>query len=381
MVDLTCKICGGEMILSRDGTTATCRFCNSTVSLTPKAETPSPKASIETTPFTPYEGNEPYIFISYAHKDTARVLPILNALSAKGFRIWYDAGIEAGTEWPDYIAEHLEKASCFLAFLSESSLASKNCRQEINYAMDLDVSMMIVHLEPLTLTGGLRMRLGLVQAIFYHRHSSLDFFVEELVKARELQSCRGQITPTFTPIPVPTPIPTPTPVPTPAPEITVPDTPLSEFDIRGDVLVKYKGNRRSVKVPSGVREIAKYAFSGTSVVTVIIPNSVTTIGYRAFSGCSSLKTVVLPNTLTDVTASLFEKCTALEEITLPESVKTIAEYAFSDCTSLSRVTVGQALRTIERRAFQNCAKLKTITLPKTTEIGYQAFLNTVITRI
>ena len=27
-----------------------------------------------------------------------------------GFRIWYDEGIEAGTEWPEYIAEHLENA-------------------------------------------------------------------------------------------------------------------------------------------------------------------------------------------------------------------------------------------------------------------------------
>ena len=54
-----------------------------------------------------YEGREPYIFISYAHKDMAKVLPIIEGLAEKGFRIWYDAGIEAGTEWPEYIAEHL----------------------------------------------------------------------------------------------------------------------------------------------------------------------------------------------------------------------------------------------------------------------------------
>ena len=54
-----------------------------------------------------YNGNEPYIFISYAHKNSDVVLPIIEALADNGFRVWYDAGIEAGTEWPEYVAEKL----------------------------------------------------------------------------------------------------------------------------------------------------------------------------------------------------------------------------------------------------------------------------------
>ena len=69
---------------------------------------------------TPYKGTEPYIFISYAHKDSERVLPIIESLAEKGFRVWYDAGIEAGTEWPDYIAENLENAAVVMALLSPS---------------------------------------------------------------------------------------------------------------------------------------------------------------------------------------------------------------------------------------------------------------------
>ena len=42
-----------------------------------------------------YEGNEKYIFFSYAHRDSATVLPMIEYMQEKGFRIWYDAGIEA----------------------------------------------------------------------------------------------------------------------------------------------------------------------------------------------------------------------------------------------------------------------------------------------
>ena len=44
-----------------------------------------------------YNGNEPYIFISYAHKDSDKVLPIIRELQSRGYRVWYDAGIEAVT--------------------------------------------------------------------------------------------------------------------------------------------------------------------------------------------------------------------------------------------------------------------------------------------
>ena len=54
--------------------------------------------------YSVYEGSEPYIFVSYAHKDAAMVMPLITGLQDRGFRVWFDAGIEAGTEWPEYIA-------------------------------------------------------------------------------------------------------------------------------------------------------------------------------------------------------------------------------------------------------------------------------------
>ena len=58
-----------------------------------------------------YNGNDKYIFVSYAHKDSDTVLPIISEMQKSGFRIWFDEGIEAGTEWPEYIAEHLANAT------------------------------------------------------------------------------------------------------------------------------------------------------------------------------------------------------------------------------------------------------------------------------
>ena len=47
----------------------------------------------------PYEGTLPYLFVSYAHKNDAAVLEIIRTLQARGFRVWYDEGIEAGSDW------------------------------------------------------------------------------------------------------------------------------------------------------------------------------------------------------------------------------------------------------------------------------------------
>ena len=137
-----------------------------------------------------YEGNEPYIFVSYAHKDSERVLPIISALQERGFRVWYDAGIEAGTEWPEYIADHLDRCSCFLAFMSEYARDSHNCRREINFAIELRKEPLVIYLENVQMSLGMRMQLGSLQAIFYNRHSNLDSFIAELSHNQFLMECQ-----------------------------------------------------------------------------------------------------------------------------------------------------------------------------------------------
>ena len=61
-----------------------------------------------------YDGKGPYIFISYAHKDNETVLPLIEGLKQRGFNVWYDAGIEAGTEWPEYIGTKVFYCNCLI---------------------------------------------------------------------------------------------------------------------------------------------------------------------------------------------------------------------------------------------------------------------------
>lgn len=136
---------------------------------------------------TAYEGKEPYIFISYAHKDTNTVLPIIAALQDAGYPVWYDAGIQAGSEWPEYIAEHLDKAKLVLAFISQYSLASDNCRQEINFAIDKSKLLLTVRLDNSQLSPGLQMRLNLSQSLLAYEHSTQQSYINALINAPYLE--------------------------------------------------------------------------------------------------------------------------------------------------------------------------------------------------
>jgi len=83
-----------------------------------------------------YEGKNPYIFVSYAHRDSDIVLPVIESLYQRKYRVWYDEGIAAGSEWPKNIADHLNAASGVLVFVSDNSLKSPNCENEVVRAAD-----------------------------------------------------------------------------------------------------------------------------------------------------------------------------------------------------------------------------------------------------
>ena len=127
-------------------------------------------------PFRSYEGHEPYIFISYSHRDSERVFEIIGHLHNLGYRIWYDEGIDPGTEWPEEIAMHLKESAVFLLFVSENSMKSHNVRREINYAIDMKNRLICVYLEETQLSPGMQMQLSLIQSIYCSYPNTDDFF-------------------------------------------------------------------------------------------------------------------------------------------------------------------------------------------------------------
>ena len=132
-----------------------------------------------------YNGDEPFIFISYSHRDTDLVWPILLQMQKDGYRFWYDDGIEAGTSWDDIIGEHVMDGGYFIAFLSESYLLSDNCLQELKFALTEKKTVLTVFLNALSLPAGLKMRLSTSQAVFYSSDDELDFY-EKLGEAKDI---------------------------------------------------------------------------------------------------------------------------------------------------------------------------------------------------
>lgn len=110
--------------------------------------------------FSPYEGDQPFIFVSYSHRDSDRVLPIIKNLHDKHYRIWYDQGIEAGANWPEVIASHLSRASFVLFMVSNNFQSSQNCMREVNFAVDGEIPMASLFLESMELPPGLKMQLS-----------------------------------------------------------------------------------------------------------------------------------------------------------------------------------------------------------------------------
>ena len=139
----------------------------------------------------PYEGSEPYIFLSYAHADAHAVMEIAARLQSVGCRIWYDGGIEVGSEWPEYIAAHLDGASVMLAFLSNAYVGSDNCRKEMHFAQTRKIKTVNIFLEETALTPGMEMQIGPLFALMKYSMDE-DSFYQKLLDAPQLAPFLGR---------------------------------------------------------------------------------------------------------------------------------------------------------------------------------------------
>ena len=135
----------------------------------------------------PYSGKKSYVFISYAHKDKKEIYPIIEKLINDGYRVWYDEGIDPGTEWDENIAKHIEECGYFISFISENYLKSSNCKDELNFARDLDKDRFLVYLQNINLPSGMNMRLSRLQNIHKYAYDSFDEFYKKLLTAKGIE--------------------------------------------------------------------------------------------------------------------------------------------------------------------------------------------------
>ena len=163
---------------------------------------------------------------------------------------------------------------------------------------------------------------------------------------------------------------------------------------------------KSITIPDSVTTIGGGAFAYCSSLTsVTIPDRVTTIGVWAFSGCSSMvefsgkfasddgrciiidstilayanasgNTYTIPDSVTTIEWGTFEGCSSLTSVTIPDSVTSIGTSAFAYCNSLTTVTIPFNVTTIGNGAFYGCSGLKKVYCRATTPPvlkGYQVF--------
>ena len=102
--------------------------------------------------------------------------------------------------------------------------------------------------------------------------------------------------------------------------------------------------------------IGEHAFSGYNLTSVIIPDTVTTIGWGAFESCSELISVTIPGSVTTIGYVAFGG-SGLTSVTIEKGVSHIGSGAFTSCVRLLSVTIPDSVETIAEGAFFYCLKL------------------------
>lgn len=129
-------------------------------------------------------------------------------------------------------------------------------------------------------------------------------------------------------------------------------------------LMGYTGDESKIELPANidgnVYVINRYAFYDSNLTSVIIPDSVTSIGDHAFSDCGSLTSVIIPDGVTSIGDSTFSGCGSLTSVIIPDSVTSIGDSAFSYCGSLTSVVIPDGVTSIGDSAFHVCMKLENV---------------------
>ena len=276
-------------------------------------------------PYPAYRGNEPYVFVSYAHKDSERVFAEIKRFNEAGFRVWYDEGIAPGNEWSEEIAEALTKCAVFVVMLTPTSAPRENVLNEIDFALNENKPFIAIHLEEATLPPGLRLRISRKQAILKYLMTDEEYaykYIEAFTRFG-LQRNAVQTPAAGDAAPVKPPQPETRPA-APAEEVYE-DSPedaikrakgdlvrVAGFDVERGLLRGYFGTDKDITVPPFARVIGARAFDrcrsfiesvDLNQAAVMIPGP-----FGVFFNCPNLKTVKIPSTMDTITPNMFKYC-------------------------------------------------------------------------
>ena len=127
-------------------------------------------------PFKAYKGDEPFLFVSYAHSDKLQVYPIMDYLNRSGFNIWYDEGISASEDWIKSIVENINRSMAFLVFITPHIIDSEYVRKEMNYALSRKKPFYSVYLKDTKLPDDLDFQISGIQSMKKYTMPDSEFY-------------------------------------------------------------------------------------------------------------------------------------------------------------------------------------------------------------
>ena len=261
-------------------------------------------------PYPAYRGEEPYVFVSYAHRDSGRVFAEIKRFNEAGFHVWYDEGIAPGNEWSDEIAEALSKCTVFVVMLTPTSAPRENVLNEISYALEEGKPFLAIYLEETELPPGLKLRISRRQAILRYNMMDEEFEYKYVEAFTRFGLKRGEAAQNPAPA---------------APEEVYDDSPedakkrangdlvrVAGFDVERGLLRGYYGTDKDITVPPFARVIGTRSFDrcrsfiesvDLNQAAVMIPGP-----FGVFFNCPNLKTVKIPATMDTITPNMFQHC-------------------------------------------------------------------------
>ncbi len=292
------------------------------------------------THFEAYSGSEPYLFVSYSHRDTKVVYPILDALHDCKYRIWYDESCETGNDFRDELRQRIEKCEAVLLFVSKSSMASPFCGMEVIVARENGKRLYPIYLDNAEVPAAF-------QILLANTHHGTADNKDKLIKSllRDL-----------------------------------PSEAMDRLTTDNDTLIKCEDNGTAIEVDEGIKEICAEAFkTRRGLQTIKLPSTLETIGLESFRGCTSLKEMEIPEKTVRIGESAFRDCTSMKRLTIKNKCIKIGERAFENCAELEFVELPDGLTEIYGGVFNSCKSLRNIKLPQNlTILGESAFSDCIL---
>ena len=135
----------------------------------------------------------PFVFISYRHFDSEKVVPIIKALYDAGVRVWYDDGINAGQKYSAVLQNRIDKCGAVIAFVSEIYMKSPDCLNEVSYAISSAKPVIPIMFDrKLKAQNGFGYVFASDSKLFLSDYTNMNILVERIKSFDSVQNCIGE---------------------------------------------------------------------------------------------------------------------------------------------------------------------------------------------